>query len=43
MVTIDVAARLEEAGLERGRLPEVPAQPHDDHVRVLVVERDEHG
>ena len=34
----DLAARLEEAGLQRGRLPEVPAQADDHDVRVLVVE-----
>ena len=33
MVTMTSPPRLEEAGLERGRLPEVPAEADDDDVR----------
>ena len=39
----DVAASLEEAGLQRRRLAEVPAEVDDDDVRQLVVESREDG
>ena len=38
----DVAARLEETGLKRGRLAEVAPEVDDDDVRRLVVEPREH-